>query len=417
MFEAWKKIRAREARLLREASKVARAISSDRRLQRRFLRHARRLMEGMTRAGLSISTPGVFEEGGEAILDKVLSSVPKQEDFIAILMKLEKNVGAVPGEISSRVADSMGIGKGAPGENPVRAWRRKVFSKLGNSALSLMMIQEPRSEEVDTLVDEFLEVVEFLGTETGADNLLLALDHASSVGEMERPVISVDDVRRNLEKQLFKPLWRRRAMSRLELLTAGREYKDAITDRLLDRLGREEAISDQVSFLRRYGQLFLVLEEAILRLEEKRLDIHIHDALRETWLFNPEARKRAAAIEVARDAVGTASDVFRQIRQRRGMVTAAEAEEISHEMRRKYRDNAGVVAIFLRWTLDPEKQNLLKILEGKPLLLESVSRDNELAELMDTISDVAELTGTVRQLSSDPDRLKTRLLEMKNRGG
>ncbi|MBN1434134.1 hypothetical protein JW921_05195, partial [Candidatus Fermentibacterales bacterium] len=417
IFENWKAIRALESRLLRESSKVARSITSDRRLQRCLLRQARKLMEGMTRAGLTITSPGVFNEGGEKKLDEVLESVPKGEDLVSILLKLEKDVGAVSSSVVSKVSARMGIGKGVAGESPAREWRKKVFSQLGNACVSLLMIQEARSDEIDRVTDNFLEVVEFLGNETGADNLLLALEHAVSVGDAGKPVLSVEEVCRNLEKQLFKPLWRRRAMSRLELLTAGRSYRETITDRLLDRLGREEAIYEQVGLLRCYGQLFLVIEEAVLRFEDKRLDLHIHDTLKDTWLFNRELSKAGSRVDIARDAVGTASDVFRQIRMRTGVVTEAEAEEISHEMRRKYRDNAGVVAIFLRWTLDPEKEDLLKVLEGKPILLETVSKDTELAELMDSIQNVPELTETVRRLASDPARLKARLKEMKGARG
>lgn len=407
VFRSWIDIQTDDIDLIDEVTNMTKYLRIENSLKKSLIHETRRLMEGLTRSGLSVSERKFFNEPGEQMLKEICSIVPKREDFLSILKKIEANDFEMSDETMSRIIRKIGVERLDPGENSARIWKHKVFSQLGNSMISMIMLDDITTLKLNTLVSKFLEVSEFLGTETGGDNLLLAMEHSISY-----PIRTFSEAIKNMEKQLFRPLWRRRAMGRVELLTAGRENKDKITDRLLDRLSIEDTVVDQVYFLRCFGQLFLIIEEAILSMENRRLDLYFHDALEITWLFNPSAVKSDLTIDIARDAAETALDIFMQIRKRRGIVTAEEADAISHEMKRHYRDNAGVVAILLRWTLDEERAGILKIFEDKPILLEAISKDSELAQLMDSIQNTAVLTDTVMRLSNDPDTLKASLREL-----
>jgi hypothetical protein len=112
-----------------------------------------------------------------------------------------------------------------------------------------------------------------------------------------------------------------------------------------------------------------------------------------------------------RETAEIAEEVFQHIRQRKGVITAAEAEEISIQMRRKYRDNADSVAILLRWTLDPSREPLLVLLEESQPLLQAISADTELLRMIDVLGDRADFVEIAQPFAGDPARLKQVLRE------
>ncbi|HRY60912.1 MAG TPA: hypothetical protein P5266_01860, partial [Candidatus Fermentibacter sp.] len=288
----------------------------------------------------------------------------------------------------------------------------EVFTPLGNCLIDLLLLDGARTPELDTLTDGFLEVAEFLGNETGGDELLLAFQRCLSSGSYGVGESGVAQALKAAEKQLFRPLWRRRAMSRIELVIAGMGNREKLVDRLLDRVAREPGVVSQVKFLRRFGPLFLTIEEVILEFEDKRQELGVRDCLNGVWLLAGSGREPAGVAEAAEEAFEAASEVFRSIRRRKGEITAVEAEEISAEMRRRYRDNADVVATLLRWTLDPAREELLGVLEGHPVLLETISRDTELIHLMDGLFSEPGFLNGVSALADDPEELKDHLLKM-----
>jgi hypothetical protein len=410
LFGVWQDSRRQENTLMKEARRVAQILTTDEEKRTFFLRGCRRLAIGLSRAGLLEATSFVRDDRGQEIA-KLRRSVGGA-DLIDVfrsyehggeILQIEQLVGA------ERFFDAL---KDTGGENPCRYWRKRVFSTFCNCVIDLMLVAAGRPQEAEDLIGSFLEVAEFLGTESGGQNLLLALERSLAVKQGREPVKNVPAAARNLEKQLFRPLWRRRAMSRLELLIAGMENRDQLVDRLLDRLSYERGIAAQVNFLRRFGLLYLAIEEAVLSEKSKRLDMHVHEALEETWLINPKAARQDSAVETAREAFETTMEVFRRIRVRRGVVSAREAEEISSEMRRRYRDNADSVAILLRWTMDPDKQELLTVLEKSPKLLEAASNDTELLAAMDAAASAEGFTELLRETDGDPKLLKARLREL-----
>jgi hypothetical protein len=202
-------------------------------------------------------------------------------------------------------------------------------------------------------------------------------------------------------------------MFRLELLVAGMSNQEELLDNLLDRLSMEGEITGQVSFLRWFGLLFLVIEEAVMKAAtEKAAGHHIKDALQESWVFNSHLERQGPFINTVRETAEIAEEVFQHIRQRKGVITAAEAEEISIQMRRKYRDNADSVAILLRWTLDPSREPLLVLLEDSQPLLQAISTDTELLRMIDVLGDRADFVEIAQPYAGDPARLKKKLKEL-----
>jgi hypothetical protein len=411
LFGVWNESRKQEIALMKEARRTAKVLTSDERLEQTFIAHSNQLAVGLCRAGML--TPSRFVEPDQAPELQRLRKSVAGADVMDVFKSYEHGGEVLEVEQLVRSEKFFDELEETEGENPCRYWRRTVFSTFCNCVIDLTLISGRKTEKTMELVDGFLEVAEFLGTETGGDNLLKALERALTARQGREAAESPLEVERNLERHLFRPLWRRRAMSRVELLIAGMEEREELVDRLLERLALERGVAAEVRFLRRFGLLFLAIEEAIVRQGDKQIDIHMHDALQSTWLFNPEAERPDSSVETAMEAYGTAAEQLRQIRVRAGVVTAREAEEISAEMRQRYRDNADSVAILLRWTMDPSRQNLLKILEQQPNLLEAASKDAELLNLIDVLAEKeVNLEEIVSTFTGSIENLKERLQDM-----
>ncbi|MBD3369341.1 hypothetical protein GF402_03140 [Candidatus Fermentibacteria bacterium] len=411
LFKVWNQSRKQEIALMKEARRTARILTSDQQTEQIFLHQSNQLAVGMCRAGMLSPSRFVKPDRVSELqrLRKSVAGADVMEVFRSYehggeVLEVEQLVG------SERFFDQL---EDTAGENPCRYWRHMVFSTFCNCVIDLTLISGNKPARVRELIDGFLEVAEFLGTETGGENLLKALERALTVKQGREAAESPPEVERSLERHLFRPLWRRRAMSRVELLIAGMEEREELVDRLLERLALERGVAAEVRFLRRFGLLFLAIEEAIVRQDDRQVDIHMHDALQSTWLFNPDVEQPDSNVETAMEAYETAAEQLRQIRVRAGVVTAKEAEEISAEMRQRYRDNADSVAILLRWTMDPSRQNLLKILEQQQNLLEAASKDTELLNLIDVLADKeVNLEQTVSAFSGNIEELKGRLKKM-----
>ncbi len=408
MHASWSAGRAAETSLTREATQISRILTSDRRLQRIFVHEARRIWDGLSRAGL-LSRPQVLRnpvEGLAALTDLAPGA------FLDLVAVLEQGWGEVDPQVRERAERYFGRKGDRPGENACRAWRLETFTPLGACLVDMLLLDGARTSKLDVLMTGFLEVSEFLGTETGGEELLLAFQRCLSPEDRPSGARKTADALRAAEKQLFRPLWRRRAMSRIELLVAGMGNREKLVDAILDRVARESDIVSQVRFLRRFGQLYLSVEEAILGIGDRRSELGVRDSVSDVWLFSGSGREPEDASYAAREAFEAAVEVFRGLRRRMGEVTAEEAEEISAEMRRKYRDNADVVATLLRWTLDPARLPLLEILESNQPLLEAASRDTELIHLMDTLFQDSRFASVVQGAAHDPVLLKEKLLEI-----
>ena len=127
--------------------------------------------------------------------------------------------------------------------------------------------------------------------------------------------------------------------------------------------------------------------------------------------------KPPSAVDTARDAVETVAQFFLEISTRTGAVGAPEAGAISLGMRRKYRDNANTVAILIKWTQDSSKSDLLSLVEAHQPLLEAVSRDSELIQMIDTLWSYGKARLYIRSLADRPDKLKKNLLRFMGNTG
>lgn len=122
-----------------------------------------------------------------------------------------------------------------------------------------------------------------------------------------------------------------------------------------------------------------------------------------------------SALETAREAVETVAQFFLEVSTRTGAVSASEAGAISLGMRRKYRDNANTVAILIKWTQDSSRADLLSIVEAHQPLLEAVSRDSELIQMIDRLWSNGKARLYIRSLADRPDKLKKSLSRFTDR--
>lgn len=293
------------------------------------------------------------------------------------------------------------------GADPVQAWASRTLPPILNCALMIVMAEPTDSAKTLQTARSIVEVVEFLGAD-GASELLLMI--AGSLSSAVFPGQSTD----LLERQLFAPMWKTRALDRIELLLAGRDQRRRLLDRLLERLSLEPGTPDRASFVRKYGTMFICVWGYILDDPFPNAEMILTEAVRGSWVFSggAGAPQYPAALQEINDLV---RDEVRKQRHAHGVVTAEEAREISADMRRKYRDNADSVAILLRWTVDPSREDLLKLLEENDKLLQAVSTDHELLHLLDTYGDRKDIMEKAAGLAGDPAKLKQSLFAVSRR--
>ncbi|MFO7627096.1 MAG: hypothetical protein R6V62_07555 [Candidatus Fermentibacteraceae bacterium] len=293
------------------------------------------------------------------------------------------------------------------GADPVQAWTARTLPPILNCALMILMAEPTDSEKALQTARAIVEVVEFLGADDASELLLMV---AGSLSSAVFPGQSTD----LLERQLFGPIWKMRALDRIELLLAGRNQRRRLLDLLLGRLLLESGTPERASFVRKYGTMFVCVWGYILENPFPNAESILAAALRDSWVFSggAGAPQYPAALQEINDLV---RDEVRKQRHAHGVVTDEEAREISADMRRKYRDNADSVAILLRWTVDPSREDLLRLLEENEKLLQAVSADQELLHLLDMFGNRKDIMEKAAALAGDPMKLKKSLSAVSRR--
>ncbi len=186
-----------------------------------------------------------------------------------------------------------------------------------------------------------------------------------------------------MERNFLLPLWKRNSAERLNLLMLGMKDNRLLMDILLERLVLEDTVESKVRFMSNYATLFITVEKALLQIQSDSQKSKIADALMESWIFSGNGSIPAKPVMEISETSELIQEIFRRVKYGSGVLTASEAGEISADMRRKYRDNADSVAIILRWTIDPAREGLLRLLEESQLLLQAAGSDAELMRLLD----------------------------------
>ena len=292
-------------------------------------------------------------------------------------------------------------------DDPVQAWTARTLPPILNCALMILMAEPTDSGKTLLTARSIMEVVEFLGADSASELLLMV---AGSLSSAVFPGQSTD----LLERHLFGPMWKTRALDRIELLLAGRNQRRRLLELLLERLSLEPGTPERAIFVRKYGTMFICVCGYILENPFPNADRFLPAALRDSWVFadGAGAPQFPAALQEINDLV---RDEVRKQRHAHGVVTEEEAREISADMRRRYRDNADSVAILLRWTVDPSREDLLRLLEENEKLLQAVSADQELLHLLDTFGNRKGIMEKAASLAGDPMKLKKSLQAVSRR--
>jgi len=285
------------------------------------------------------------------------------------------------------------------------AWRQAALPSLLNCAVEMVLVSGNSPSIAMNMARAAANAMEFLGY-SSANSFLSTLQesfrHASTPGEGY-------DL---MEKNFLLPLWKRNSAERLDLLMLGMKDSRRLLDILLERLSIENRVEGKVRFMSNYATFFITVEKAVLEIQSDSVKSRIADALMGAWLFSgaePVPEKPVYAIS---DTVELVQDVFRRVKYGSGIVTASEAGEISADMRRRYRDNADSVAIILRWTVDPAREGLLKLLEESQLLLQAAGSDTELMKLLDIHGASDGFVHSALPYSEDPAALKKFLQQL-----
>lgn len=257
-------------------------------------------------------------------------------------------------------------------------WRQTVLPPLLNCAIEIELVSRNSTDKAREIAEAATEAIEFLGY-SDAESFLSTLQQS-----FLNTSISVDPYEQ-MEKNFLLPLWKRNSAERLDLLMLGMSRSRQLMDILLERLSQEQTVKDRIDFMRNYSNFFISVEEALLDIESNSVRTGIAEALMDSRVFSGEGLpvRTFRPVEILAEAAEFVKDVFKRIRYGTGIVTASEAGEISADMRRKYRDNADSVAIILRWTVDPDREGLLKMLEESQTLLQAAGSDTELMKLLD----------------------------------
>jgi hypothetical protein len=255
-------------------------------------------------------------------------------------------------------------------------WRQAALPPLLNCAVEIVLASKNSHEKAMSIARAATDAIEFLGF----------FDSVSFLSTLKESLYNQSggmDPCDLMEKSFLQPLWRRNSAERLDLLILGMEKSSLLMSILLERLAMEKTVSEKISFMNRYSNFFISVEEALLEIESDSVRSRIAEALMESWIFSGTGTSDRNPVEEISEAVDFVKDVFRRVRYGGGIVSAREAGEISADMRRKYRDNADSVAIILRWTVDPAREGLLKMLEESQTLLQAAGSDSELMRLLD----------------------------------
>ena len=411
LMNKWRSIRDASSEIMKEMLESLQMLSSNPLYRQILLREGRKLIEGFIENGCSDIISGYSGQTSRVEIEK-LRKLAEGNDIIDIfrVMENEREEGFedIPEEVENYFLEQAC----PPGENVCRYWRKKVFSTLENVLLDIILLCDDKKslENIERMIDDFVMIIGYLGTDDDfkPDIILTALEKSLSGSEGGRKM-TVDAAAKNLDKNVYKLMWLRKATRKAAESVAGYIPGRKISIRLFDRISREKSAQQQILFMKHFGRIFASLESEIMRRKTSEIK-SVRSVLEHIWIFNPDSKKPISAVETARDAVETVTQFFLEIGTRTGAVSAPEAGAISLGMRRKYRDNANTVAILIKWTQDSSRSDLLSLVEAHQPLLEAVSRDSELIHMIDNLWSIGKARLYIRSLADRPDKLKKRLV-------
>ncbi len=413
LIKKWRSIRDTSSGVMKEIVESFMMLSSNPLYRQILLREGRKLIEGFIENGCSEIITGNSGQNSRGEIEK-LRSISEGNDIIDIFRIIENDSkGLMAEDIPDEVRRYFHDQKCPPGQNVCRYWRKGVFSTLENILLDIILLcsKDKKSlEKIEQMIDDFVEIIGYLGTDDDfkPDIVLTALEKSLSRSEGGREM-TVEAAARNLDKNVYKLMWLRKATGKAAQSVAGYVPGRKISIRLFDRISRERTAQQQILFMKNFGRIFASLESEIMRRKPTEIK-SARTVLEHLWVFNPDAAIPGSAVDTARDAVETVAQFFLEIGTRTGAVSAPDAGAISLGMRRKYRDNANTVAILIKWTQDSSRSDLLTLVEAHQPLLEAVSRDSELIQMIDNLWSIGKARLYIRSLADRPDKLKKRLI-------
>lgn len=408
----WRSIRDASSEIIKDMVESLQVLSSNPMYRQILLREGRKLIEGFIEHGCGDIISGYSGQTSSDEIQK-LRKIAKGGDIIDIFRVLENDseedsAGEIPEEVRNYFQEQ----SHPPGQNVCRYWRKNVFSTLENVLLDIILLCDDKKslEKIELMIDDFVEITGYLGADDDfkPDIILTALEkslsRSGSTGKL-----TVSAAVKNLDKNVYKLMWLRKATRKATQSVSGYIPGRKISIRLFDRMSREKSAQQQILFMKHFGRIFASLESEIMKRKPSEIK-SVRSVLEHIWIFNPDAAKPGTVVETARDAVETVTQFFLEIATRTGEVTAPQAGAISLGMRRKYRDNANTVAILIKWTQDSSRSDLLTLVEGHQPLLEAVSRDSELIQMIDNLWSIGKARLYIRSLADRPDKLKKRLI-------
>ena len=423
LMSKWRKIRDFSSVILKDILDSLQIVAKGPLYRRVIMEEGRKLSEGFIEIGSGgIISVGVNRESRKEI--EKLKELAGEEDVIEILRALEDGYGTDGGTgekendtVPEPIRDFFSRKTAPPGQNVCRHWRKKVFTTFENILIDVMLLCSDNEDlgRIDVIMDDFLNIVNYLGTDDDykPDIVLTAMEKSLSAPESGGSM-DIDSVKKNLDRNVYKLMWLRKATRKAAEAVSGYVPGRKISIRLFDRISREDSARDQILFMKNYGRIFAALESEIMRRKPSEIK-SARSVLDHLWIFNPDAAMPDSPLETAREAVETVAQFFLEVSTRTGAVSASEAGAISLGMRRKYRDNANTVAILIKWTQDSSRADLLSIVEAHQPLLEAVSRDSELIQMIDRLWSNGKARLYIRSLADRPDKLKKSLSRFADR--
>ena len=413
LMVSWRKIRDASSDIMNDMMDSLQLLTTTSLYRQILLREGRKLIEGFIENGCRDIIESGRDRGSREDVEE-LRRLAEGHDPIEIVRVIEDGDEKAREKIPSEVTGFFDKQPCPPGQNPCRCWRNRVFTTFENILLDILLLCTDKKslEHIEQMIDEFVQIIGYLGTDSDfkPEIVLTALEKSLSRSDGGRPM-TVESAMKNLDKNVYKLMWLRKATRKAAESVSGYIPGRKISIRLFDRISREESAKEQILFMKNFGRIFAALESEIMKRKPSEIK-SARSALDHIWIFNPEAMKPSSAVDTARDAVETVAQFFLEISTRTGAVTAPEAGAISLGMRRKYRDNANTVAILIKWTQDSARSDLLALVEAHQPLLEAVSRDSELIQMIDTLWSNGKARLYIRSLADRPDKLKKNLVRL-----
>jgi len=415
LMASWRKIRDASSASMEDMVSSLQLLTSNPLHRQIIVREGRKIIEGFIENGceevISSNASGISSREEIEKLRKIV----QDRDIIEIIKTIENGEDEVEdGVVPEEVLQFFRQQPCPPGQNVCKYWRTNVFTTLENILIDIILLcsNKKNLEKIERMIDEFVEIIGYLGTDSDfkPDIVLTAFEKSLSKTEGGRPM-TVETTMKNLDKNVYKLMWLRKATRKAAESVAGYIPGRKISIRLFDRISREKSAQQQILFMKNFGRVFSALESEIMKRKSAEIK-SVRSVVEHLWIFNPDSVKSYSAIDTARDAVETVAQFFLEIGTRTGAVTGPEAGAISLGMRRKYRDNANTVAILIKWTQDSSRSDLLTLVEAHQALLEAVSRDSELIQLIDDLWGIGKARLYIRSLADRPDKLKKRLVHM-----